>query len=134
NYRRPMIGFDFMVDCSAPTNIEISDITTLGATFTWTAGDAETNWDYAIQSQGSGLPSTYLSTSNNTLTVNDLSPSSGYEFYVRANCGGDDGESVWKGPYTFYTNCDVVTVPFYEGFDTTDTGSSTNPTVPQCWS
>src|SRR5690606_31242171 len=87
NYRRPMIGFDFTVDCPAPSDILIDAITTTGATITWTAGDAETNWDYAVQSQGAGIPTTFESTTSTTLVLTDLSPSTGYEFYVRANCG-----------------------------------------------
>src|SRR5690606_34052347 len=134
NYRRPQIAFDIMVDCPAPTDIVLSDITTTGVTIEWTAGGTETVWDYAIQLQGSGIPTTANQTTSTTLTVNDLSPSTGYEFFVRANCGGDDGESVWKGPYQFYTACGVVNAGFFEGFESTATGSTTNPTLPECWS
>src|SRR5690606_8931842 len=91
NYRRPQIAFDIMVDCPAPTDIVLSDITTTGVTIEWTAGGTETVWDYAIQLQGSGIPTTANQTTSTTLTVNDLSPSTGYEFFVRANCGGDEG-------------------------------------------
>ncbi|MFA5556310.1 MAG: fibronectin type III domain-containing protein, partial [Flavobacteriaceae bacterium] len=134
NYRRPIIGFDFTVDCPAPTDVLLSDITTTGITINWTAGGTETDWDYAFQPIGSGVPTSFSQTTSATLTVSDLSPSTGYEFYVRADCGGSDGESVWKGPYEFYTACGVATSEFYEGFETTPPGGSTNPTVPQCWS
>ncbi|MFA7650653.1 MAG: GEVED domain-containing protein, partial [Flavobacteriaceae bacterium] len=131
NYRRPQIAFDFTVDCPAPTNIIISDITTTGITIDWTAGETETTWDYVIQSQGSGIPTVFSQATSTTLTVSDLSPSTGYEFYIRANCGGDDGESVWVGPVNFSTSCDTITIlPYTENFDTYGVGSDA---FPNCW-
>jgi len=43
NYRRPMIGFDHVVDCPWPTDVMISNITSTSATVSWTPGGIETS-------------------------------------------------------------------------------------------
>jgi hypothetical protein len=118
NYRRPQIAFDYTVLCPAPVSISTSAITTTGVTANWTAGGTETSWDYAFQPQGGGVPTTFLQTSTPTVTVNNLSSATVYDFFVRANCGGTNGASIWKGPYTFSTNCAPITsLPWAEDFD-----------------
>ncbi|UMQ40964.1 fibronectin type III domain-containing protein [Chryseobacterium sp. Y16C] len=128
NSRRPYIGFDYVVTCPAPTNTTITGVTTNGAAISWTAGGTETSWNYAIQPAGSGVPTTYSTATTTTLNPSTLNPNTNYEFYVRAACGGTNGNSVWKGPYTFKTLCAPTTIMF-ENFDTTATGS----VVPSCW-
>src|SRR5690606_21832856 len=61
----------------------------------------------------------------NPHTVTGLSAATDYDFYVQADCGGD-GTSIWSGPFTFTTACDVFTVPFYENFEN-------GGTIPNCW-
>src|SRR5690554_4588520 len=132
DYRRPQIAFDYTVDCPAPSNVVVSDITTNEATFTWDAGGSETTWHYAIQPQGTGIPTSYETTSSTTLYVNNLLHSTPYEFYVRASCGGDDGDSVWKGPYNFLTPCGAIVPPSVTQTFTGFTGSA--PATLPCWS
>lgn len=128
NSRRPYIGFDHPVLCPSPTNVAISGITINGANITWTAGGNETSWDYAIQPAGGGLPATFTNTNTTTLNPATLIANTNYEFYVRAVCGGTNGNSIWKGPYVFKTLCGAVTSMF-ENFDSYATGN----TVPDCW-
>ncbi len=132
NLRRPYIGFDMVVSCPAPQNVTVNGITQTGATMTWTAGGTETSWDYAIQPAGTGIPGTWTTTTSTTLSPT-LSSGTQYEFYVRANCGGSDGESIWKGPYEFSTLCAPFAVPYSQNFDTTSVGTSTNNNAPHCW-
>src|SRR5690554_1245064 len=89
--------------CPVPTSVVFSDVTTDSVTVGWTASGTETAWDYAVQPIGSGIPLTFESTTSTTLTISGLSDSTNYEFYVRANCGGSNGESVWVGPHNFST-------------------------------
>src|SRR5690606_26693193 len=42
----------------------------------------------------------------NPYTLNGLDPYTEYLFYVRADCGIDDGLSVWSGPFSFQTAAD----------------------------
>src|SRR5690606_14569736 len=92
------------------------------------AGGTEASWDYALQPAGTGLPTTWTSTSTPSYSSTTLTPNTQYEFYVRANCGGTDGESVWKGPYNFLTLCGPATTMF-ENFDSYATGAL----LPSCW-
>src|SRR5690606_11575094 len=132
NLRRPYIGFDMVVTCPAPATVDVSGVTQTGATMTWTAGGTETSWDYAIQPAGTGLPATWTSTTTTTVSPT-LTSGTQYEFYVRANCGGADGESVWKGPYQFNTLCAPFAIPYSQDFDTTSVGTSSNNNAPHCW-
>ncbi len=129
NARRAYIGFDFPVSCNAPANVVVSAVTQTGAQIDWVAGGTETLWEYVLQPAGAGAPTsgTQIGTPSLTLTT-QLTANTNYEFYIRSNCGGTDGDSVWKGPYTFKTLCGPVTSMF-ENFDTYATGSI----VPDCW-
>lgn len=127
NSRRPYIGFDYVVTCPAPTNIVINNITTSSATATWTPGGSETSWEYATVSAGSPAPTTFTTTNTPNATLS-LNPSTNYDFYVKAKCGGTNGDSVLKGPYNFITLCSPMTSMF-ENFDSYATGSI----VPICW-
>ncbi len=128
NSRRPYIGFDYPVPCPAPTNIVTSAVTQNSVNISWVAGGSETSWDYSIQAAGAGVPTTFTNSTTNTLNPTTLIPNTNYEFYVRAACGGTNGNSLWKGPYTFKTLCGPATSMF-ENFDSYATGNI----VPDCW-
>jgi hypothetical protein len=131
NYRRPQIAFDYTVSCPAPVNVLMTGITPTGVTYNWTAGGTETNWDYAIQPQGTGVPTTFTQLTSPTLIVNNLTSATSYEFFVRASCGGSNGASVWKGPYNFITPCVAANIPYNEGFEA---GYTHNVDLALCWS
>lgn len=69
----------------------------------WTATMSQTLWDieYGVGgfTQGAG---TIVSANSNPFTLNNLTESTDYECYVRANCGGGDF-SEWVGPVSFST-------------------------------
>ncbi|WP_144281444.1 fibronectin type III domain-containing protein [Chryseobacterium echinoideorum] len=127
NYRRPVIGFDYTVTCPATSVPTVSNIATNGATATWVAGGSESSWDYAVLPSSAGLPTTWTNTTATTVNLS-LNPQTEYIFYVRANCGGTNGESVWKASLPFYTLC-VPVATMFENFDSYATGSI----VPVCW-
>lgn len=127
NSRRPYIGFDYNVTCPAPTIPAVTNITTNSATATWVAGGSETNWDYAVLPSNAGLPTTWTNTNTPTATLS-LNPQTEYIVYVRANCGGSNGESVWKASSAFKTLCAPI-ASMFENFDSYSTGSI----VPDCW-
>lgn len=127
NSRRPYIGFDYVVTCPAPTNISINNINATSATATWTPGGSETSWEYATVPAGSPAPTAFTTTNTPNATLS-LNPSTNYDFYVKAKCGGTNGDSILKGPYNFITLCSPMTSMF-ENFDSYATGSI----VPICW-
>ncbi|WP_348680316.1 choice-of-anchor J domain-containing protein, partial [Flavobacterium coralii] len=114
------------VFCAPPVGNPTTGITTTTANLSWTNPSGATSWEVAIQPVGTGVPTGAGTTvSSNTYTATSLTPSTQYEYYVRAACG-DGNFSIWAGPYTFNTLCDSFGVPFTEGFN------STSPTQ-QCW-
>ncbi len=117
--------------CPDPLNPFVleSSITTDSAWLLWTAGDEETQWEVAIQNEGTGIPTEagLLVSSNFPYIASGLNPGTRYEFYVRAYCGEDD-TSMWVGPVTFTTLCESYDTPFFESFNDEDAG-----TQKFCW-
>lgn len=109
--------------CPDPLNPYVlgSQITTNSAWLLWSEGDSETQWQLAIQDEGSGIPTGdgILVSDNLPYIATDLSPGNRYEFYVRAYCSSED-QSQWVGPVTFTTLCESYDSPFYESFNDED--------------
>ena len=93
------------VACPQPSALSVNTITTNSANFTWNVGCAETAWDLHLTTAGGGAPSGAPSNPNvsSPFSATSLSPSTAYDFYVRADCASN-GTSLWTGPFTFTTN------------------------------
>lgn len=99
--------------CGMPTNVNVSDISTTGATFSWTAATDNTSYQYFywystsadIPGGGPGLPQGVT-----TITVNDLQPDTTYYVFTRNQCG--PLMSDWTEAVTF-------TTPAIAGLDST---------------
>ncbi len=133
------IYYEDLSPCIYPSNLAVTGITTGSATVSWDASLASgvTGYDYEIRTSGAagsgatGLVSSGTTTST-SVNITGLNHSTQYTVYVRSKCGTANG--MWTlFPVQFYTLCDIMTGNFYEGFDTTSTGSSTNATYPYCW-
>ncbi len=112
----------FIGNCSRPTDLSATNLTTTSAELGWTELGATTNWDIELGVkgflQGNGVK--IIGTSDNPYSLSSLIPATAYDFYVRANC--DETISEWVGPYTFSTNCpnsNPITLPFIEDFEDT---------------
>jgi hypothetical protein len=100
--------FTTVAACPAPNNLSVQNLSFTSATLNWQPGASETMWDVEwgfpgftpgnSEEQGSGTSNT---TSDYYAT--GLNASAPYEFYVRAVCGGLDGNSNWAGPFAFQT-------------------------------
>jgi gliding motility-associated-like protein len=114
--------------CQNPGNLSVSTITTSNANLSWTAGYTETQWQVVVQLAGTGIPTGTGTTVNTTPTFNatGLTQDTLYEYYVRAVCGGSNGNSQWIGPLTFRTTCNALPTPFLETFNSDSTTES-------CW-
>jgi hypothetical protein len=114
--------------CPNPGNLSVSTITTSGANLSWTAGYTETQWQVVVQLAGTGIPTGTGTTVNTTPTFNatGLTQDTLYEYYVRAVCGGSNGNSQWIGPLTFRTTCNALPTPFLETFNSDSSTES-------CW-
>ncbi len=89
--------------CPNPINVIASAITTTSVNIGWDAGGTETAWEYALLTSPSSAPATGTSIGTNSYT-GTLTPSTAYDFYVRAVCGGDF--STWKK--ISFTSADIT--------------------------
>ncbi|WP_299250129.1 gliding motility-associated C-terminal domain-containing protein [uncultured Lacinutrix sp.] len=104
------VAFDdvsvFNVTCPSPTGLTATTLGESTADVSWVAGIG-TAWEIVVQAAGTGTPAdtdTGVSTTNNMpYNVTSLTPSTAYEAYVRTNCTGADGNSIWVGPINFTT-------------------------------
>jgi hypothetical protein len=75
--------------CLPPSGLTHSSSAT-DATVSWTAGDSETAWEYVVQPLGGGEPTgAGTATTTNPISLSGLASNTAYEFWLRADCGGD---------------------------------------------
>ena len=134
------VSAELLGTCPSPEPVTFDAITTATATATLTAPAIIPANGYNYEVRTSGLPgsgATGLVTSGNipaastTANLTGLPSSQTLQFYIRSNCSTTD-QGAWTGPFLFTMACDVIGA-FTENFDTTAVGSSSNPTVPTCW-
>ncbi|WP_179019982.1 T9SS type A sorting domain-containing protein [Winogradskyella forsetii] len=114
------------VNCSAPSALMASDVTTTSAELSWTAGGSEILWDIELVDITAGDTVTGTATAtgvSNPYTQMGLAANNEYEYYVLADCGGST--SVWAGPFSFTTPCNSFVPDYLESFDT--------GVAPSCW-
>jgi|GEM_PF-828100 len=133
------IYYEDLSPCIFPLNIKVTNIAQTTATISWNAsqGAGVTVYEYEIRTSGAagsgtaGLVSTGTATTTSA-NVTGLTGGIDYIVYVRSICGTSSGK--WTTfPVKFQTLCPVFTSNFFEGFESAATGSSTNNTVPNCW-
>lgn len=89
--------------CIIPSVLTVSGIAATSANLGWTENGTASTWDIELGATGfspTGTPTSNNVTSNPYLN-SGLSPSTSYDFYVRADCGGL--QSNWIGPLNFST-------------------------------
>ncbi len=124
--------FEESPSCIEPTGVQVADVTTHGATVSWTAGGSETAWDIfvtadaTIEPDGTTTP-TYTNINGNSYSLSNLSAGTIYYVYVRTICSGTE-VSEWSSTATFATICNPIALPWSENFDNL-TGSG----MPVCW-
>lgn len=100
---------DIAPNCVKPYDLLVYDETTHGATFEWTSNGSETEWHLYVSTENNApaddinLKEVYVADSNPFTLTTGLDPETNYYVWVRASCGGDDGNSSWVGPETFTT-------------------------------
>jgi len=97
--------------CGSPSSLSVNDITQTSAVISWTPAGDEPDWEIVVQIADSGVPSgSGTVTTTNSYDATGLTLITDYEVYVRGNCGGSDGYSVWAGPL-FFTTLDTPPPP-----------------------
>lgn len=116
------IYVDYAPSCYRPSRPLFLSATESSASFTWSAGlSGETAWEYVVVPAG-GNPNnaTPVATTSTTVSVGSLTPSTNYEFYVRAVCGGTDGNSAWSEGCAFRTMNEPEMLPLVTDFSDAD--------------
>lgn len=120
------VSFEELPNCSLPSGLSISSITSEGADLSWIENGFATSWNIQYGLEGFTLGSGITGVSNGTTaTIESLMDGTTYDAYVQADCGS--GTSSWVGPITFTTAC-LPFGDFTENFDTTAYGD-----VTLCW-
>ena len=98
--------------CYAPTTLAASNVTTDGATLTWT-GDAASYNVYAINGTDTTLVQNVTAA---TITLTGLTANTDYTYCVTSVCTSSESPVV---TVTFHTLCNAVALPYQETFAAT---------------
>ena len=126
-----------LVACSAPSALTVGQVSDNSATYSWTApGLAPSSYDYYYGTVNTAPTAATIPTGNTTstsVTLNPLTPTTQYFFWVRSNCGPTDGNSAWIGPLSTTTTQVAAPMNFAENFDGTNNWGFTNGTQTNKW-
>ncbi|MEC3876181.1 T9SS-dependent choice-of-anchor J family protein [Chryseobacterium salviniae] len=113
--------------CAPPSIVTINSVLPTSANISWTASPTA-GATYQIEygptgfTQGTG---TIITSSTTSAVIPNLSASTGYQFYIRSNCG-TNGFSAWSAANSFTTICaPIASFPYTQNFDAA--------TIPSCW-
>jgi len=131
--------------CAEPNALTATSPTTSSIVLNWTENGTATQWQVQYGLQGFSLGAgTTVTVNAKPYTLNGLTGGTIYDYYVRAVCGGSNGNSQWVGPLTFSTSlvndassgAITLTVDqacpgsnIYTNFGATTTGGEFNPTT-----
>src|SRR5690606_16271462 len=97
--------------CVEPTDLSVSDTTSESTMLNWegTSDLYDIEWGEAGFEQGGADATLEEGVEENSFLLESLDAETAYEFYVRQDCGEDDGVSEWAGPFYFFTGyCEVT--------------------------
>lgn len=131
--------------CPKPQNLTATDLQLNSALLGWDEMGSATTWEIWVLPYGSPEPTEPgVVTTDNPYLADPLDSGTPYVFYVRANCGDEDGYSTWSGPFVFTTaiennDCANATeAPVNPGVDCLDsvtgtvTGATSSGTMASC--
>jgi len=131
-----VVGFDDFyigqpITCAKPENLVLDFAGNDSAKISWeNINNAENYTWYLFESGADPLNDSPYSSGNSSTEsaeIHNLEPATGYDFYVRTNCGETDGESQLSEVLSFSTLCAAVTeFPFTETFEE-------NSATLDCW-
>ncbi len=133
-----------VIRCTDPSVLGVNNISATGATLTWTnTATTQFEIEYGVSGfvPGTGTPiAPFTSTTtprSYTIPAGTLSPSTDYQFYVRAICPASTSE--WIGPFLFPTTplgatcaapIPVTALPYSSNSNTLTYGNNINPASP----
>ena len=105
--------------CPRPTNVAATNLTTNSATISWN-GSASGYYVYYRRDDQQSIDSVY--TTSNTITLTNLTSSGTYLLAVKSICGSE--MSIFSQTIQFYTPQVLAQVPYYCGFEATESETS----------
>ncbi|MEY8848706.1 T9SS type A sorting domain-containing protein [Psychroserpens sp. XS_ASV72] len=107
-YGRGITVDDLVIDdapsCLTPGSLSVFATSPTEADLRWVAAGTETDFDYEYGAPGFTVENSEEigsgSVTAESASISGLTAGTDYEFYVRANCGGD-GNSSWAGPFAW---------------------------------
>ncbi len=118
------------------SDLVISDITKTGAKLTWTEHGLATKWEVRVFTSAQDDPAAGepVWSSNNVTSkpaiISGLTNSSRYYAYARSLQASGEGE--W-GSISFWTECDKVSLPYVQNFNSFEHGSTSLNTLSPCF-
>ncbi len=117
--------------CVKPTGLAISDITEDGAKATW--DNVENGaWLYAVALATAEMPAEFTATTDNFAVVSELLDNKDYIFYLRKNCGEEDGMSEIISA-SFHTKMGPATAPYADDFEDGNNWMFINGSYTNAW-
>ena len=108
------------VACPMTSAITVSDVDAESANIAWTAGGTETSWDIYLTTNATEVPDENTNptdyASSTSYSFDNLTSSTQYYVYVRANCGGSDGVSRWRSA-AFMTSQIPAQLPYSQDWE-----------------
>lgn len=116
--------------CSAPTSLTNGEKTSTSQAVTWTAGGTESAWEVLHQAKDATAPAANATpdatVTSASYTFTGLTPSTAYDWYVRAKCGDSD-KSSWVQGTSFTTSSAPSANPVITGAVNEDGWGSVDP-------
>jgi hypothetical protein len=113
-------------ECTKPTDVHETDVTSSTATIAWTANSKEKAWKIQLSEDGENWGAE-IPVNTNPYTLTGLNPTTTYYVRVKAKCGPED-ESDWSYADDFRTICSTIVPPYMWTFE-----DQTESEVPYCW-
>jgi hypothetical protein len=132
------VAVDEGPSCPGINAISMVNVLPNEATATWNQAFQETEWEIEFDTTGFVLGDGNNAIVTDTFNVmTGLDPNTTYDIYLRSVCGVGDS-SVWLGPISFTTPCDIFPTPYVESFDGSSWVSGTGfnnlaAEISACW-
>ena len=104
------LSIETLATCPEPTDLQIDSVDESSVEISWTGPANETNgYIWAVMASGeepgvdTPVDNGVTATGTEMVEITGLTPDTTYDFYVKADCGVSDGESLWSDPITFTT-------------------------------
>jgi len=124
-----------ILPCETPGIPVVNYTTGTQASLSWLgSGGSNFNIKYGPQGFNQATGATQVASNDSSVVLTGLQPYTSYDVYVQNNCSAvGDRLSYWTLAQTFTTKCDVQPLPISQNFENTSSGSTTIPSVPECW-